>query len=88
MNLPKINMRVAAGAHYRYAQEGGNRHADAQGLIPLTIATDSAALARSDPTIFKLSKPDLRSLKKSKAPKQWKNLYIFSPTLILLETSK
>lgn len=63
------------------------------GLIPLTIATDFVALARSDPTIFKLSKADLQSLKVlaslviSTAPKEWK-ICVFSATLILIETRK
>lgn len=56
-------MRVAAGAHFN---KEGNYHTETLGPpIPLTVATDAVALARSDPTIFTLSKPDLQSAGKS-----------------------
>lgn len=56
-------MTVAPGAHFN---KGGNYHTEALGPpIPLTVATDTVALARSDPTIFTLSKPDLQSTGKS-----------------------
>jgi len=55
-------MRVAAGAH---SGKGGNQHTAALGLIPLTVATDTVALARSDHAIFMLPKPDLQSTGKS-----------------------
>ena len=55
-------MKVAAGAHYN---KGGNHHTEAPGPIPLTVPTDTVALARSDPTIFTLSKAHLQSTGKS-----------------------
>lgn len=56
-------MRVAAGAHFN---KEGNYHTETLGPpIPLTVATDAVALARSDPTIFTVSKPDLQSAGKS-----------------------
>lgn len=62
MNRDKINRRVPAGAHYN---KGRNHHTEALGPIPLTVATDTVALTRSDPTIFMLSRPDLQSTGKS-----------------------
>lgn len=48
-------MRVPAGAQCNR----GNHHTEALGPIPLTVATDTVALARPDPTIITFSKPDL-----------------------------